>query len=407
MRSLLGMLAPAVVASTVLGCGSGEPPDIIGLTDQVAVVGQELVVELMGVDPDGGRLKYSVDADVSLEGTASLSQTPSGNGVFRWTPTAADLGVHGFDFKVSDGDNDTTVSIQIDVRSTADGLPIFRQPLGTGRVLNLATDPCISIDIVIEDADSAQVDIGEEEPLIDGATLMQQDGLTATWQWCPTPAQVASSDRYTLTLTADDNDNPKTRKMFVIVIGGGGGPAIVINEIDYDNIGSDTSEYIELLNRSGGVASLAGLKVVLVNGATSTAYSTIDLSSLTSLDPGQYLVIARSVISVPAAAKRLDPLWTQDQIQNGDQDGLVLIDDVTKTVLDALSYEGSITAATITGFPSSVSLVEGTALDPGIADSNDVIRTLCRAPNGQDTNNASADFKLCNSRSTGATNVVP
>jgi hypothetical protein len=37
------------------GCGS-EPPDLVGLSDQVAVVGQELVVELHGEDAEGASL---------------------------------------------------------------------------------------------------------------------------------------------------------------------------------------------------------------------------------------------------------------------------------------------------------------------------------------------------------------
>ena len=43
---------------------------------------------------------------------------------------------------------------------------------------------------MIQDADSTQVEIGQEPPLIDGATLEQTDGLEATWSWCPTPEQI-------------------------------------------------------------------------------------------------------------------------------------------------------------------------------------------------------------------------
>jgi len=385
-------------------CTHGNPPDILGLSDQVAIVGQQFTLELQGVDPDGDQLEYRVQSDLMLEGRATISQTPTGNGVFRWTPLATDVGLHAFDFIVSDGSNNTTVSIQIDVRATSAGVPMFRQPLGSGRVVNLATDPCITLDVVVEDQDTAQVTLGQEDPVIAGATLTQIDGLSGTWRWCPTPAQVADADRYTLVLSADDGDNPKVLKPYVIVLGTGGGPTLVINEVDYDNVGTDSTEYIEIYNGSASTTSLAGLSIILVNGATNADYGTIDLTSVGSLTAGQYLVIGGPAVSVPTSAKKLDPLWTQDQVQNGAPDGLALVDTVTPLVIDALSYEGSITAATLPGFATPVSLVEGTALDPAVADSNTITRTLCRVPNGQDTNNAATDWTTCGIRTVGTPN---
>jgi hypothetical protein len=252
----------------------------------------------------------------------------------------------------------------------------------------------MSIDILVEDRDTAQVTIEEVAPPIMGGQLLIADGTSGTWDWCPTPAQVAAQDRYTLVLSADDGENPKTIKNYVIVLNSVA-PRLVINEVDYDQPSTDTAEYIELYNPSSAPASLAGLRVVLVNGATSTVYSTIDLSSVGSLAGGKYLVIAGSQVSVPASASKLDPVWSQDQIQNGAPDGVVLIDGVTHTVLDALSYEGSIMAATLDGFPAPVSLVEGAALDPGVADSSTVARSLCRIPNGSDTNDAATDWAAC------------
>lgn len=393
-----------VMVAVIAGCGSGAAPDILGLDDQVAVVGQAFVLELEGVDPDGDSLTYKVESDLVLEGNATLSKTPAGRGLFRWTPVAADVGMHSFDFIVSDGSNDSRVTITIDVRASSGGVPVFRQPLGAGRVVNLATDPCMDVTILIEDQDTAQVTIAEEEPKIGGAMFTQIDGTTSQWRWCPTPAQVAETDRYTLVLSADDGDNPKTIKNYVIVLGGAGGSGIVINEVDYDNVGTDTTEYLELFNPSGSSTSLAGLQVALVNGASNAIYQTIDLQPLGSLAAGKYLVIAPDTVSVPASALSLDPLWSQDQLQNGMPDGIALIDSVTKTVIDAISYEGAITGAQLTDFPAPVSLVEGTALDAAVADSNTATKTLCRKVNGGDTNNANADWVLCNARTVGTAN---
>ena len=388
-------------------CSNGNPPDILGLSDQVAVVGQQLVLELDGVDPDGDNLVYKVSADIPLDGgNAQVTQTPTGKGLFRWTPIGSDVGMHIFDFTVSDGSHNTTISITIDVRAASGGVPVFRQPLGAGRVVNVTTEPCMTVDILVEDQDSAQVTIAEEPPKIDGAMFYQLDGVTAQWKWCPSSAQIAATDRYTLTLSADDGDNPKVLKSYVIVLAGGStaAPSLVLNEVDYDNVGTDSSEYIELFNPGGGSTALAGLAVVLVNGATNTDYNTIDLTSVGSLGPGQYLVIAGSAVTVPPSALKLDPVWTQDEIQNGGPDGIAVVDTVKQTVIDALSYEGSITAANITGFSAPINLVEGTALATSVADSTTVTKTLCRNPNGQDTNDAATDWTLCNTRTVGTAN---
>jgi hypothetical protein len=387
-------------------CGGGGAPQIHGLTDSTATVGQELMLMIDGSDPDGDQLTYGVQTDISLQDTATLTQTPRGAGVFRWTPLAEHIGVHPFDFTASDGENTTTESISIDVQSANGAAPIFRQPLGTGTVVNLKMTPCVDLDIVIEDADTPMVTIAEEAPLITGAKLTIVDGQNATWHWCPTHAQVQAADRYTLSLSADDAANPKTLKNYVIVLGGGG-PAehIVINEIDYDMVGTDNAEYVELFNPTTGSISLSGLQLVLVNGATNTVYQTIDLSSAATLGAGKYLVVAGAMVTVPTSAKKLDPVWSLDQIQNGAPDGVALVDGVTHQVLDALSYEGSITMATVTGFPAPVSLVEGTAVPTNVSDSNSTQGTLCRNPNGQDSDDAAADWAFCATRTPGTANV--
>ncbi|MEO8699156.1 MAG: lamin tail domain-containing protein [Kofleriaceae bacterium] len=387
----------------VAACGGGAAPEIHDLADQVATVGQQLTLTIDGTDADGDQLTYGVHADISLQGNAMLTQSPSGAGVFLWTPLASDLGVHAFDFTASDGSSTTTVSISIDVRSTSGALPIFREPLGAGSVVNVAQQPCVMLNIVVEDQDTVDVTIGQEAPEITGATLTQTDGTTATWEWCPTPAQVSEQDRYTLVLSADDGENPKTIKNYVLALRSAA-PRIVINEVDYDQVGTDTAEFIELYNPGGGAVSLAGLQVVLVNGATGAVYDTIDLAPAGSLAPDRYLVIAGPSVSVPGGVK-LDPVWSQDQIQNGAPDAIALIDPVTRTVIDALSYEGSVTAATIADFPAAVSLVEGIALDPGVADSSSATRSLCRSPNGADTNNAATDWTACATLTPGAANV--
>ena len=202
-------------------CGATKPPQLDGVTDQVAQVGQQLVLQLDGTDPAGGRLTYSFDApDVTdLAGNAQMTVAPSGEGVFEWTPLAADVGAHPFDFTVSNGNAHTTVTATITVKSAigAASAPVFRQPLGTGTTFDIATTKCLTQQVVVQDQATANVTLAQEKPLIVGATLTQTDGQDATWKWCPTAAQAAES-RFTLILSADDGQNPKTLKNYLIVV---------------------------------------------------------------------------------------------------------------------------------------------------------------------------------------------
>ena len=222
--------------ATAVACTSGAPPELSGLTDQVAQVGSELTVQLDGTSQAGGKLSYRYHAGdlTDLDGHAEITISPSGEGVFRWTPLASDIGNHPFDFTVSDGHAETTVTINIDVKSAIGGAtaPVFRQPLGTGTTLDLTKKTCVDLDVVIEDTDTPQVKIAQEDPIIDGATLTATDGQSAKWHWCPTRDQQSES-RYTLVLSADDGDNPKTIKDYLIVLRGdntatcpGAGPSI-------------------------------------------------------------------------------------------------------------------------------------------------------------------------------------
>jgi hypothetical protein len=213
--------------ATAVACGpSGRAPQLSRLADQVAQVGTELTINLDGTDPDGDRLSYGFHAADTgdLSGHADITESPSGTGVFRWTPLGGDVGPHAFDFTVSDGNYTTTVTIHIDVRSAigAATAPVFRQPLGSGTTIDLASQPCVDLDLMIDDEDSATVKISQDEPLIDGAELRAGDGHTATWHWCPTREQQAEA-RYTLVLGADDGDNPRTVKNYLVVLRGGSG----------------------------------------------------------------------------------------------------------------------------------------------------------------------------------------
>ncbi len=165
--------------------------------------------------------------------------------------------------------------------------------------------------------------------------------------------------------------------------GGGTGPALVINEIDYDQVGSDTAGFVEIRNNGDTPATLDGIALVFVNGGDSTEYERVALTG--TLGAGAYLVVPKDA-------------------QNGAPDGVALIDTTTKTLLDALSYEGSITSTTIDG--QTYSLVEGVPLPATVADSNTVDGSLIRNPDGHDSNDAATDWAFTTTPTQGAANVL-
>jgi large repetitive protein len=162
-----------------------------------------------------------------------------------------------------------------------------------------------------------------------------------------------------------------------------GESGLVLNEIDYDQVGADGGGFVEIVNTGSAPATLDGIAVVLVNGTDGTEYSRETLSG--SLAPDGYLVV-------------------ELEAQNGAPDGVALLDTGTGSLLDALSYEGEIHAATIDGV--SYDLVEGTPLPADVADSNAVDGSLSRLPDGQDTNDAATDWAFTTTVTPGAANVA-
>jgi hypothetical protein len=156
---------------------------------------------------------------------------------------------------------------------------------------------------------------------------------------------------------------------------------LVINEVDYDQVGTDVNGFVEITNAGGAAADLANVDLVAVNGGDSAEYDRVALTG--TLAPGAHLDVAI-------------------ELQNGAPDGLALLDGAT--LLDAISYEGGITAATIGG--QTYNLVEGTVLPTAVEDSNTVAGSLIRNPDGKDTNDAAADWAFTTTITRGAANVL-
>ncbi|MBI4956744.1 MAG: pre-peptidase C-terminal domain-containing protein [Myxococcales bacterium] len=217
------VLRLAVVSSTLclaaLGCSNG-PPVFEPIGDQTAFANAQLALTVRATDPDDDELSFGFTSDLGgVENRASMATTAPGTAIFRYTPLVSDVGIHAFDFTASDGTNEARTTVTVEVRpSEGATAPVFIQPLGSGTTLDLEVTSCVDVPIVVEDPDTAGVTLGQEEPLIEGATLTQDTELTGTWHFCPTAEQIAASDRYTLVLSADDFENPKTIKPYLVVL---------------------------------------------------------------------------------------------------------------------------------------------------------------------------------------------
>ena len=105
-----------------------------------------------------------------------------------------------------------------------------------------------------------------------------------------------------------------------------GAQEVFINEIHYDNVGTDVGEAIEIAGPAG--TDLSGWSIVLYNGSNGTVYNTRNLSG-----------------SIPDAGNGfgfVSEVYPTNGIQNGAPDGFALVNN--GTVIQFLSYEGSFIA---------------------------------------------------------------
>lgn len=165
----------------------------------------------------------------------------------------------------------------------------------------------------------------------------------------------------------------------------GGGP-LRITEIDYDQMSTDSAEFVEVHNPSGAAVSLAGISLELVNGNGGDVYRRFALSDAADrLEAGAYLVVGALAVtsalppgvpSIPFNPNVAD--LNNSVLQNGPD--AVRIVDAAGGVIDALAYEGEVAGAGEGDFLSG---------DPG----NERPQSASRCPVDGDTNDNATDFR--------------
>lgn len=105
-------------------------------------------------------------------------------------------------------------------------------------------------------------------------------------------------------------------------------PNVWINELHYDNDGTDAGEAVEIAGAAG--IDLSGWQLVLYNGSSSAEYDTTSLSGVLADDGDGFGFVT---VNYPS-----------NGLQNGGPDGLALVS-ANDGVAQFLSYEGSLTAA--------------------------------------------------------------
>lgn len=124
---------------------------------------------------------------------------------------------------------------------------------------------------------------------------------------------------------------------------------VVINELDADNPGTDSAEFVELYDGGVGNTALDGLSLVMYNGSNDTSYASFDLTGYRTNADG-YFVLCGDAANV--AGCDLDVSPDSNLIQNG---------------ADAVALY----SADVSAFPNGTALTTDGLLDAVVYGTND------------------------------------
>lgn len=210
---LLGELA-------VAGCDRGPAPLPITLVPpQVMHVGHEISVPLaVLVDEEAVSWSWRSLTNPDLSNRLrrpTLTAYTRGRALWRWTPMADDLGKQKFEWSARTKSAEGSTMLEF-VVGTGTEPPVFREPVGEGTTLDLRTDMCAHIAVVIESTSAPRVELRLLDPP-PAARLVQTGDLTGDLDFCPSSQEIMDDTVYPLMLEAQAEGH-RISKTYVIVL---------------------------------------------------------------------------------------------------------------------------------------------------------------------------------------------
>ena len=152
-------------------------------------------------------------------------------------------------------------------------------------------------------------------------------------------------------------------------------PKLVINEVDYDQAGADTAEFVEIVNPHASAVDLTDYRIELVNGSNGRRYGSYTTTG--RLAAGGYFVIADQPVidAVPTGTVSV-PLKSSG-LQNG-PDAIRIVEAATGRVLDGVHYEEAVPGSGEGG--------------PAPEDDTGAPASIGRCPDAFDSDDNGADF---------------
>jgi hypothetical protein len=205
-----------------LGCTDPEVFSLRPIGPQVAIVGEELQIELEILDLGGIVPRFSLFSptipDLMTRGNPPRFTVFGNRGAYlRWVPIVSDAGTHEVTVTASGADHAVSQTFQMIVTS-GNAAPVFLRPLGAGLTLDLSRENCFRFNVEVQDTDTVAGTIELESPIIEGYRLIRTGDWSAEFEWCPTADQISIRTRYDLNLVADDSDGHSTRKSFSLLL---------------------------------------------------------------------------------------------------------------------------------------------------------------------------------------------
>ena len=143
-----------------------------------------------------------------------------------------------------------------------------------------------------------------------------------------TGGTIASPSAFTLTITDNDAAPPPANAPW-------------INEIDYDSVGTDSNEWVEIVGPAG--VSLNDYELVMINDG-GAVYNTFDLAAASwtfaDEDNGFGFFVIGLVNPAEGTADYTPAGWTSDEIQQGPADSIQLREKAGPLNVHLVDYEG-------------------------------------------------------------------